>query len=86
MKHTVQKLADIAHNGYADEHKAGHDLAMAMASDQLSYHDAHMRIHSIMKALACAEKCLADAAFYQLSMDNRPIDMQAMQNGKKHDY
>ncbi len=78
MQMTLKKLVDVAQGEPEDHEKLGKELAVAMAQDHLSYHDAHCKLHHLMKVLEKAEKFIGKAAFKELSRDERPIDMAFM--------
>ncbi|EKI0735567.1 hypothetical protein PB787_002166 [Vibrio parahaemolyticus] len=78
MQMTLKKLVDVTQGEPEDHEKLGKELAVAMAQDHLSYHDAHCKLHHLMKVLEKAEKFIGKAAFKELSRDERPIDMAFM--------
>ncbi|MDG3034192.1 hypothetical protein P7245_22455 [Vibrio parahaemolyticus] len=78
MQMTLKKLVEVAQGDPADHEMLGKELAHAMADDRMSYHDAHCKLHHIMKVLENAEKFIEKAAFKELSRDNRPMDASYM--------
>lgn len=77
MKHFIATLADVMQKEM-DHPDAGRELAMAMAKDDMSYHDAHCKIHHMMKVLEHAERCLSKAAFKELSMAGKRMNPALM--------
>ncbi|HEQ3590725.1 TPA: hypothetical protein VGT17_005233 [Vibrio harveyi] len=85
MQHTINTLADVIQKNI-EPYDAGRELAMAMANDEMSYHDAHKKIHRLMEILESAEQCLSKAAFKELAMDGKrmnPAHMMGESMNKK---
>lgn len=85
MQHTINKLAEVIQKKI-DHDEAGLELAVAMAQDDMSYYDAHCKIHHLMDALEYAERYLAKAAFKELARDGKRMNPANMisENPGKH--